>query len=158
MVSVTGYQLACPAAGGKPGRLGGGRCHAPRPGASRRPAQRGRLQRGVRSTCCAPWGGLATQYCIPAHYRAGKLAAVPPIGVTIQPRTALLVGLILTSAAVLRQSNSKLVLCTRTSSPPLLRKVIGTVHSGIKCSSRRLSKGSRRLITARQTSGPDTST
>src|SRR5664280_1462241 len=51
------YQLACPAAGGKPGRLGGGRCHAPRPGASRRPAQRGRLQRGVRSTCCAP-GGL----------------------------------------------------------------------------------------------------
>src|SRR5664280_2278797 len=31
-------------AGGRPGRLDGGQCHAPRPGASRRPAQRGRLR------------------------------------------------------------------------------------------------------------------
>ena len=36
---------------------------------------------------------ISIDACISAHCHAGKLAAVPPIGVTIQPRTALLVGL-----------------------------------------------------------------
>src|SRR5659263_656113 len=56
-------------------------------------AARAAPTRGSINILCS-WGGLQTSYCIPAHCRAGKLAAVPPIGVTIQPRTALLVGLI----------------------------------------------------------------
>src|SRR5450759_972912 len=44
-------------AGGRPGRLDGGQCHAPRPGASRRPAQRGRLRWEVRSALAPPRKG-----------------------------------------------------------------------------------------------------